>query len=493
LEFLISRSKLTPRRFRITRINSSALSTNIKREPAMNFNVGKSILGTGESRVDLEREADVIFTAAFIGATHFQNDKNDGRTWRIVMEPSTDGDKDRETRTADDRESMKALNDACSKINHVMRSLLREDAGGVSWCLSPTFDRGGMILAGELTHAEYSEMSLVRARKADRYLTASQRIGRDDRRKDEAYVRRDAYGGLIMDDGGNAVTAIGTVRTSLNPSATGAEERRPSMEAAARASQYPKELGRAAWGIIRDVTQQATLQQEGMHSFSQLDGIPVAHNKDTDIVECTHGMIPSFYETARIAQGTAFEMSIGEDKFKLASCMSCSSFVIANGLDGSSTQQGRGESWASDCGSESHDSSQHSDNMSIGAAIDQCNTKHAKSMHDWMMDGVTAMLNGGSWVNMKHVHALKKLRDLLEEESTSRNTVARDLYLDAITYRKSDLQRVNSALVYGDSPRKRCDGAHDWSEGRVSRETWKNPLTDEEVAASTYSMVPPRP
>ena len=101
----------------------------------MAWNTGKSILDTGDTGQDVEREADVIFSAAFIGMTLFQNKKREGLTWRIDMEPNTDplGQRmpDRNARTKDDRDSMRTLNDVCSKVNQVIRTSLGKDVGGV--------------------------------------------------------------------------------------------------------------------------------------------------------------------------------------------------------------------------------------------------------------------------------------------------------------------------------------------------------------------------
>lgn len=104
----------------------------------MVWNIGKSILGTGDARVDVEREADVIFTAAFIGATLFQSERKGGRAWRVDMEPNSDTDKNLDARTADDRASMRGLNDACSKVNQLERTQLAKDEGGLVWGLTPT-------------------------------------------------------------------------------------------------------------------------------------------------------------------------------------------------------------------------------------------------------------------------------------------------------------------------------------------------------------------
>lgn len=83
----------------------------------MAWNTGKSILGTGDKSSDVEREADIIFTAVFIGMTLFQEKKRNGSMWRVDMEPNTELNKNRLERTEDDRTSMKMLNDGFCCIN----------------------------------------------------------------------------------------------------------------------------------------------------------------------------------------------------------------------------------------------------------------------------------------------------------------------------------------------------------------------------------------
>jgi hypothetical protein len=69
----------------------------------MAWNAGNSILGTGNSKQDVEREDDVIVVAAFIGMTLWQNQKNEGLVCRVDMEPNTEASKTRPERTAYDR------------------------------------------------------------------------------------------------------------------------------------------------------------------------------------------------------------------------------------------------------------------------------------------------------------------------------------------------------------------------------------------------------
>ncbi|MEJ8826799.1 hypothetical protein WKW80_33155 [Variovorax humicola] len=457
----------------------------------MAWNIGKSILGTGEMRVDVEREADVIFAAAFIGATLFQNRKNSGLAWRVDMDPSTELGTNRDARTADDRAFMKGLNDACAKVNHLVRTELAKDEGGLVWGLAPTFNRGGMIQAGEGARSEYRRFKPAYARSAFRYLSAARRAAKEGQRAEEMYIGRGAYCGLVVDNDGNAVTAMSTICTTLDEHTPGIGERwRPPADADVRAAQYPAEARTATWGLIGGAALQATLAQQGMRFYPQSDGQLVPLDVDTDIVGYTHGMIRCVYETVRMGQGTAFEMSIGVETFKLASCMACSCFMVANDVEASSTHLGRGESWSPYFSSESHNPSYHADKMRIDDAIAHCNSRYSTFMHRCLQDGVAAMTKRPSWINERHIEALSALDRRLAAGATANNTVARDLFLDAMTYHKGDLDRLNSTLDFGSDARPFCNEGHDWScvthsgpVGGRSWETWVNPHTDEEVLA----------
>ena len=458
----------------------------------MTWNTGHSILGTGNDNVDVGREADIIFSAAFIGMTLIRNDAKGQLTWRVDMEPNSDDTKNREARTADDRAAMKDLNDACSKVNHVIRSFNQKDMGGVGWGLTPTFDRGGMICAGSAAGGEYEKVNPEYARMAYRYLTAPEHPAQGGRRADDMYIGRGAYCGLVIDAEGNAVTAMSTIRTTLNQDTPAIGARWcPPVDAQVRVAQYPKDPQATPWGVIGGLPLQSFLQQQGMRFYPQENGEPVPLDVDTDIVGYTHGMIRCIYETSRIGQGVAFEMSIGTDTFKLASCFSCSMFMSSNGVDASSTHLGRGESWAPYYSGESHNASHCPEQQPIEAAILQCNLKHSRFMHDAMTRGAAALEQSPDWVNPSHRSALQGLHEKLGESGSTTNTVARDLYLDAMTYHKSDLQRLNSALVYGENARRFCGvDEYDWCRNAAVGqdyegiwETWTNPYTDEQVKA----------
>ena len=454
----------------------------------MPWNTGPSILGTGNGKDDVDREADVIFTAAFIGMTLFQSEKRGGLVWRVDMEPNTDAGSTRDKRTEDDRKSMRILNDLSSKVNHVVRTYLNKDMGGVSWGLTPLFSRGKVISAGTDAGAESTKMDPRYAQIAYTYLPAPQKPATGGQRADEMYIGRGAYCGLVIDKDGNAVTAMSTIRTTLNERTPGVGTRwEPLQNSDVFTKANSKNEATFTWGMINNAALQNTLKEQGMR-FYPANTTP---DPTKDIIGYTHGMIRSIYETVRMGGGTAFEMSIGTDTYKLASCLPCSSFMMANDVDASSSHVGKGESWVPYYSAESHNPSYYPDKTPIGDAITQCNRKHAARMHEWMTNGVAAMtkVRADGWIGKDHTDALDKLIEKLKP-SMADNTVARDLFLDALTFHKSDAQRVDAALVYGTGPRRFCDGKYDWIENRQTDqstkgtwETYQNPFTDSDITA----------
>ena len=314
------------------------------------------------------------------------------------------------------------------------------------------------------------------------------------------YVGRGAYCGLVVDKDGYAINAMSTIRWSINDATLDVGNRwSPPVNSDVFIAQQ-KGKG-ALWGMITppgktSVDAADDMKQLGMRFFPK-------NNKNdygapgTEVVVYTHGMIRSIYETVRIGQGTAFEMSIGTDTFKLSSCLSCSSFMMANGVDASSSHLGRGESWSPYFENYTPDSHNYSyvkdeETAPLKTAIKKCNKAYAECMHQWLTDGVAAMEASPTWVDEKHKPALKALSAKLVKEAKNDNTVARDLYLDAMTFHKGDSKRLQDTLVYDTRTAKSpCDGKFDWRENKQTDgdqvkgiwETFENPLTDEQVAA----------
>src|SRR5207247_9994512 len=66
-----------------------------------------------------------------------------------------------------------------------------------------------------------------------------------------------------------------------------------------------------------------------------------------DIVAYTHGMIQAIYKAYALGPScTPYEIAVGSDTKKMASCFPCTLFMVAQGYPPTSTHLGRGESWA---------------------------------------------------------------------------------------------------------------------------------------------------
>lgn len=306
----------------------------------MAWNRKTSILGflsDGEAtELAVRKEADTIFTATFIGMVIDR-----GRLgYRVDMEPDMDG-KDEAERTNKDREAMQKHNDVCAKVNHIVRSFrpLLEDERGIHWGLTPEFSRGGLISGGEAALKGYAGYDRRFMETAWNYLTQDK-----DGQTPSVYIGRGAYCGLVVADD-SIVTAMSTLRTML-PADSPQEY---PIDAGDRWLP-PKESdvfkGRLkdpgfTWGMIGTHTLQQDLLKQGM-KFVPRDSSP---NPDNAIVGYTHGLVRAIYECERIGEGRPYEMSLGTNTAKLASCMSCSLFMVANGYAPSASHLGAGESW----------------------------------------------------------------------------------------------------------------------------------------------------
>jgi hypothetical protein len=65
-----------------------------------------------------------------------------------------------------------------------------------------------------------------------------------------------------------------------------------------------------------------------------------------DIATYTHGMIQAIYKSYSLGPScTPYEIAVGDQTKKMASCLPCSLFMVAAGYPPTSTHLGRGESW----------------------------------------------------------------------------------------------------------------------------------------------------
>ena len=485
----------------------------------MAWNRNNTILEAG-STADID--ADIIFTAAFVGLAIDYGKKN--KNWRVAMEPEIELDSklkgdQRSARTDKDKKAMKKHNDLCNLVNQVARKFLANDKFTLSWGFSPSFTAGGMIAGGgaasfmdETLKPQYKEF-------ARKYLTAAKSpTSRTD--PWEMYIGRGAYCGLVLNDQGDAVTAMSTVRSTLKeitnqnreqvgnlypdpldkqvgnrwcpPSTNKAylKEDSETKELVSKDSaKVPQTSAHRAWiwGMIGDADVQVELQSQGMKFYMSND-----NRAGTDIVGYTHGLPRCVYECVRAGQGHPYEMSIGTKTFKLASCMGCTFFMIANGFTPSASHVGKAESWAPLYHVQGNNPS------TLLAPLDEAhdqikafalaNNRWADAMTSWMKDGAEALAQvaGDEWLNLDHRASRAALSQRLSGIKDGDESHRRDccnLLLDAFTWHKSDADRVIATLKIGKAPAKDCDGSRWWwdTDKQTTLDNYKNPYTDDEL------------
>lgn len=481
----------------------------------MAWNKTASILGTGDTNDAVAREADTIFTATFIGMVIDRG----RQAYRVDMEPDMDLPT-QDARSTADRAAMLKLNDVCAKVNHVVRAYDRhlEEERGLQWGLTPEFNRGGMIAGGEDSLKAYGEYTQKFLASAWNYLTQDK-----DGNSQSIYIGRGAYCGLVVDGDDNAIAAMSTMRTTLAaqngdklPIDPGDRWLPPQSSATFKARQQTD--AKFAWGMIGNSALQGDLRQQGV-KFVPQQGDPDPAN---DLVGYTHGMIRAIYECKRIGGGRPYEMSLGTATAKLASCMSCSLFMVANGYAPSASHLGKGESWLPLYHTDQHvfsfkpnASPGKTNEQSLADAIRAANDQWAAKMRVWMWTGVQAMKAVPGWIEKNHMASLEALDVKLSRlgHSPSDQLVSANLYLDAMTYHASDAGRLDATLQFGPDPRPGCGPdktepthaqsdwlvqdwrTHPWMTGGGTYQdrawrSFRNPFTDQFI--QQFRTLPPK-
>jgi hypothetical protein len=216
------------------------------------------------------------------------------------------------------------------------------------------------------------------------------------------------------------------------------------------------------WGMILSAAEQdhvdpdpakQGLKQQGMH----FEGPPPQRNHD--ICAYTHGMIQAIYDVhfqklshdtgpnknTPYHPGTPYEIAVGKQTTKLASCFPCSLFMEATGHPASSTHLGRGESWSPLFPPPGSDTTQHKAWRACNAQWEaycksildaglQCLKKAPGQVNaDWRASvaALDLFLNGPAGVNKTPATAAQACANLI---------------LDAVTVHDSEVKRIDRAL-----------------------------------------------
>lgn len=217
------------------------------------------------------------------------------------------------------------------------------------------------------------------------------------------------------------------------------------------------------WGMIGnnqtqdhedpDETKQG-LKQWGMH----FEGPPPTPNKD--IVGYTHGLPQAIYDVhfhkrandtgpkkTPYNPGTPYEIAVGKQTTKLASCFPCSVFMEATGHTASSTHLGRGESWSPLYPPANPTTTQHQ-------AWQECNTLwqgYCKTIIDaglrCLMHDNASLVNNDWRASVAALNAY--LNDSTHGVNRTPNTAPQayaNVILDALTVHDGEVKRLNRTL-----------------------------------------------
>ncbi len=160
-----------------------------------------------------------------------------------------------------------------------------------------------------------------------------------------------------------------------------------------------------------------------------------------DIATYTHGMIQAIYKAYTLGPScTPYEIAVGDQTKKMASCFPCTVFMVAAGYPPTSTHLGRGESWAPLY--QPYNPGGSAERNEIGVIRDLNNAWYGKCT-EFVTLGLQILDND----HIAEEH--KTSRDMVREyvlANRGNPTVAGTLILDALTVHDGETDRINRTL-----------------------------------------------
>jgi len=160
-----------------------------------------------------------------------------------------------------------------------------------------------------------------------------------------------------------------------------------------------------------------------------------------DIAAYTHGMIQAIYKGYSLGPScTPYEIAVGAVTTKMASCLPCTLFMVAQGYPPTSIHLGRGESWAPLY--QPYNPGGVAESNELAVIRDLNNSWRAKCA-EWLALGVQIL--DDAHITDDHRAARDALRNYLSS-NVSDKTVAATLVLDAVTVHESESVRIGRTL-----------------------------------------------
>lgn len=379
---------------------------------------------------DSVTDADVIMTAAIVG--HSYERLSAGKNCRYDVE------------AGDIEKDMKPHEDAMRRINKALPN------GGlknkiVSVGVTPTYapDKNTVRIVGGTGNLALDERYRYEPELPSGLSKTLYDLVMGSDGDKLGYQGRGAYTGFIAGRKDGQTGLMSTYRFKVLPE----NERRwiPSKIDSDLGSQIGNnDDERRAWGMIGSNKTQQEMKKQGMYMEDEKkgeQGQAAQPAGSEDIVGYVHGMIQAIYDVVWRKGGTPYEIAVGKNTVKLASCFPCAIFMEATGYPASSTHLGRGESWCvlHSKGTTSQDT-----------ARQECNDKWAEYCKKIITRGIACMQKKGAdpIVNENHQASYDALCKYIKDFATPSNKyLYANLILDAVTVHKSEYKRVNDTLT----------------------------------------------
>jgi hypothetical protein len=160
-----------------------------------------------------------------------------------------------------------------------------------------------------------------------------------------------------------------------------------------------------------------------------------------DIAAYTHGMIQAIYKAYSLGPCCApYEIAVGAVTTKMASCLPCTLFMVAQGYPPTSIHLGRGESWAPLY--QPYNPGGQAERNELAVIRDLNNSWRAKCA-EYLALGV--QLLDDAHIADDYMVTREGLRSYLAGHSSDK-TVAAMLVLDAVTVHESEAVRIARTL-----------------------------------------------
>jgi hypothetical protein len=415
---------------------------------------------------DPKTEADVIMTAALLGFSAWRLGDPADRASTLgpldtgpVRFDADPGTPQRPISNADRAE----LETGVNRLQRAVAAYLGTLNTPVSSGLSGSWSEGACIMgvytaAGQKTPADISKLEQLSKEGAKRWREISS--GSDIKQ----YTGRGAYTGFVDDPNGSVVAGpMSTARFWASAALFGPERWVPELDLSSSPwrERIPRKVNPTdpdpapfAWGLIggdlaapsdpkSPTAAQITHDMEYKYHMV-FDGKPAQDG--VDVAMYTHGMIQSIY----LAYGhgpscRAYEIAVGTQTTKMASCFLCSMFMSANGYFPSSIHLGRGESWTPLFAPYVVPGTKADPQVlrTLAVTISDLNNSWYERCLLWLQKGLTILTDAE--ITQTHRSAKSDLAAFLSRESGD-PTLGGRLILDAVTMHDSELTRVVRTL-----------------------------------------------